>query len=196
MKTYLWASDSSRLTGPSKTSPPSRLSERRDHKGDSPGAFHKERVQRGHVHAALFFFWTPGTCFSLLRAEAGSEKGDKVLIVPFLPSFSTEVGGIEVKPLAFEDASLVTLHFPGSLPTSLRWLIKVFHHQTLMLTRFTGASAERIMSRYHRALTMVIEGQLCMPCKDTGSTATSMQDVKQLAACVPDPHVRQPATQP
>lgn len=36
-----------------------------------------------------------------------------MLIVPFLPSFSTEVGGIEVKPLAFEDASLVTLHSRG-----------------------------------------------------------------------------------
>lgn len=52
------------------------------------------------------------------------------------------------------------------------------------------------MSRYHRALTMVIEGQLRMPCKDTGSTATGMQDVKQLAARVPDLHVRQPATHP
>ena len=65
-----------------------------------------------------------------------------------------------------------------------------------MLTRFTGASAERIMSRYHHALTMVIEGQLRMPCKDTGSTATSMQDVQQLAAYVPDLHVRQPAALP
>lgn len=52
------------------------------------------------------------------------------------------------------------------------------------------------MSRYHRALTMVIEGQLRMPCKDTGSTATSVQDAKQLAACVPDLHVRQPAKPP
>ncbi len=65
-----------------------------------------------------------------------------------------------------------------------------------MLTRFAGASAERIMSRYHHALTMVIEGQLRMPCKATGSTATSMQDIKQLAAYVPALHVRQPATHP
>lgn len=52
------------------------------------------------------------------------------------------------------------------------------------------------MSRYHHALTMVIQGLLRMPCKDTGSTATSVQDVKQISACVPDLHVRQPATHP
>lgn len=63
-----------------------------------------------------------------------------------------------------------------------------------MLTRFAGASVERIMSRYHHALTMVIEGQLRMPYKDTGATATSMQDIKQLAAYVLDLHVQQPAT--
>lgn len=63
-----------------------------------------------------------------------------------------------------------------------------------MLTRFAGASAERVMSRYHHALTMVIEGQLRMPCKDTGSTATNMKYVKQLAAYAPDLNVRQPAT--
>ncbi|KAK1885292.1 tRNA (adenine(58)-N(1))-methyltransferase non-catalytic subunit TRM6 [Dissostichus eleginoides] len=41
MKRYLGASDSSRLTGPSKSSPPSPLCERCDHKGDFPGLFMK-----------------------------------------------------------------------------------------------------------------------------------------------------------
>ena len=52
------------------------------------------------------------------------------------------------------------------------------------------------MPRYHHALTMVIEGQLRMPCKNTGSTATNMQDIKQLAAYVPGLYVRHPATHP
>lgn len=52
------------------------------------------------------------------------------------------------------------------------------------------------MSRYRHALTMVIEGQLCMPCKDKGSTTTSMQDVKQISAYVPDLHVRRQDTHP
>lgn len=46
----------------------------------------------------------------------------------------------------------------------------------MMLARIAGAAAERVMSGYHHALTMVIEGQLRMPCKDRGSTATCVQD--------------------
>lgn len=52
------------------------------------------------------------------------------------------------------------------------------------------------MSRYHQALTMVIEGQLRVPCKDTGCTAISMEDVKRLAACVPHLYVLHPVTHP
>ncbi|KAA8578557.1 hypothetical protein FQN60_017494 [Etheostoma spectabile] len=41
MKKYLRVSDSSRLTGPSKRSPPAPHSERCDHKGDFLGLFMK-----------------------------------------------------------------------------------------------------------------------------------------------------------
>jgi len=79
---------------------------------------------------------------------------------------------------------------PGCLPTSpCRW-IKVLNHQTLMLTRFTGPSAGHVMSTYHDALTMVVEGQLCVPRKDMGSTITNMQNVKQLPKLQPATHPR------
>lgn len=69
-------------------------------------SFSKDRVQRGCVRITCHLF------FSSLR-ESQVWKADKVLIVPFLPSFLMEVRGIEVKPLAFEEASLLILHSRG-----------------------------------------------------------------------------------
>lgn len=113
------ASDSSRLTGPSKNSPPSPLSERPDHKGDFLGLLIK--TEFSGVNSGASRPYRSGflnTWHLLFSSPRGSQvwKGDKVLIVPFLLSFSTEVGGIEVKPLAFEDASLVTLYCRGVSP--------------------------------------------------------------------------------
>lgn len=65
----------------------------------------------------------------------------------------------------------------GSIPTCLCWLIKMFRHQTLMLGRVAGASAGCLRSRYHHALAMVIERQLCIPCIDQPQT---MQDNHKL----------------
>lgn len=69
-------------------------------------SFSKDRVQWGRVRITCHLF------FSSLR-ESQVWKADKVLIVPFLPSFLMEVRGIEVKPLAFEEASLLILHSRG-----------------------------------------------------------------------------------
>lgn len=107
------------------------------------GFFIKTRVQRGQHRSvtsiSLWLFWTPGTCFSLLRAEAQVWKGDKVLIVPFLPSFSTEVGGHWSETTCLSRCLPGYSLPPGSLPTSLRWLIKVLHHQTLTLAHDSPA---------------------------------------------------------
>lgn len=69
-------------------------------------SFSKDRVQWGRVCITCHLF------FSSLR-ESQVWKADKVLIVPFLPSFLMEVRGIEVKPLAFEEVSLLILHSQG-----------------------------------------------------------------------------------
>lgn len=195
MKTYLWASDSSRLTGPSKNSPPSPLSEGCDHKGDLQGLFIKAEFSEVNSGASRpYRSGSLNTWHLLFSSPSGSQvwKRDKVLIVPFLPPFFDGSRGYWSETTCLWRCLPGYSSLPGSLPTSLHWLIKVLLHQTLMLTRFTGASAEHVMSRYHHTLTMVIEGQLHMPCKDAGSTTTSMRGIKKLAAYVLDLHVRQP----
>lgn len=70
-------------------------------------SFSKDRVQWGRIRITCHLF------FSSLR-ESQVWKAHKVLIVSFLPSFLMEVRGIEVKPLAFEEASLLILHSRGA----------------------------------------------------------------------------------
>lgn len=139
MKTYLRASDGSRLKGPSKDSPPSPLSERCDHKGDFLGLFMKtefsgvsSRASRPYRSGSL------NTWHLLFSSASGSQvwKGDKVLIVVFLPPFFDGSRGHWSETTCLSRCLPGYSFLPGSLPTSLRWLIKVLHHQTLMLTRF------------------------------------------------------------
>ncbi len=119
-KMYLRASDSSRLTGPSKNSPPSLLSEHRDHKGDFPGLFIKTEFSRVNTRASrLYRSGFLNTWHLLFPSPSGSLvwKADKVLIVPFLPSFLTEVGVLKWNHLLLKMPPWL-LFTPGE---SLHW---------------------------------------------------------------------------
>lgn len=104
-----------------------------------------------HVDIALAL-WTPGTCFSPLRAEARSESEIKYWLSLSCLLFSTEVGGIEVKPPAFQDAFPDTLSCQVVSPLVINQGFIIKHRCSHDLP----APRQCVMLRYRRDLTMVI----------------------------------------